>query len=240
MGIASSSTAHKPTATASQSRQASLERALNRCSTTQDMLKHSIRSMKSEESALWEEAKAFRVAGDKDSAADSTVLAKEMAADIGMVRAHRATINRQQRLIRRQQMTQMLTKVLVDTSHAMSVTQREMEKATAAIDETTDVATRIFEDMAVISDVMDERKQCAASFAEGDEAELSLILEQLDKRIANKKKLASIQERPDGGGNSPELQRIFSAPSVPKKLPTGPPSTPAVELVDSVVVHRRG
>jgi hypothetical protein len=178
--------------------------------------------MKGEEASLWQEAKALRTSGDDEGAADVAHQALELAADVRMVKDHRATINRQKRLIRRQQMTQMLTGVLVDTSRAMSVTQHEMAGATAAIDANSDIYAKIFEDMAVIGDALDETKCDDVDVLRApanDDVELLAILKELDGRI-----------KKDHAPQQPEAEPaedIDRCPTPVSPLPVMPaPSTP--------------
>jgi hypothetical protein len=252
MGLSQSVPSIGSRARAHESRQAALERALHQCGSTLDMLQHSIRSMKGEEASLWQEAKTLRVNGDDEGAADMAHQALELAADVRMVKDHRATINRQKRLIRRQQMTQMLTGVLVDTSRAMSVTQHEMAGATATIDANSDIYAKIFEDMAVIGDALDETKcddHDVLRAPASEDVELLAILRELDGRIKKDPAIATepLPMPPPPGEFVDHLDRCptpvspiadLPAPSAPLHFsaPRVPTATVSVQEVESTVI----
>jgi len=237
--MSSSSHVAGPRLSAAERREQALEEALHRCGTTQDLLQHSIRSMKTEVKALWEEAIRLRQGGntDDESTAAAARLAKELEADIRMVRSHLTTIIIQQRLIRRQKMTQMLTRVLVDTSRAMSVTQQEMEgRHTAAVDESTDVATRIFEDMASMGDVLEERRACEDELNEyggaEDDTEMLSLLEQVDAKITAA--TPPVDPLPSPIEVPSVNNKRFAAPRAPTAVQPAPP----LAEVEGVVINR--
>jgi hypothetical protein len=107
----------------------------------------------------------------------------------------------------------------------------QLPKATAAIDATTDVATKIFEDMAVMGDVivavMEERKQMPESYSDlDDNSEVrAAVLKQLDDRFADE----DYDEL-----TSPDVL-LSNAPRAPTLQPPKPISE-SVTVVDSVII----